>query len=172
MASQYGARHRRRFGVLWACCAVPHQQRAVRRQHRNSSIGRTASSGAITKHPPMPTWMLGSMQRMFGLSRWTAIVLAALCFIVTGCCVGHRPDMLLGRRAATAVILLWGLQQSFSTRHNILQPQHRAPCSSPPLPCGAALRSRNGNAYWVLTGLFGGAAAAVEVPRRSSRCSG
>jgi len=110
------------------------------------------------KHPPMPTWLLGSVIQLFGPSRWWAIVLAAACALGTAMLTGSIAKQLLGARAAAAVLLLWSLQLCFSARvqlynHNTVLVLFIA------ATVWCALRTQRGGAgWWIATGACAGAA--------------
>jgi len=110
------------------------------------------------KHPPMPTWLLGSAIHLFGHSRWWAIVLAAACALGTAVLTGSIAKQLLGARAAAAVLLLWSLQLCFSARvqlynHNTVLVLFIA------ATVWCALRTQRGGAgWWIATGACAGAA--------------
>ena len=68
------------------------------------------------KHPPLPTWLLAAAITVFGPSPYWAYALAGLCTAGTAgftYAIGRR---LLGEPLAALALLLWGLQQAFSTR--------------------------------------------------------
>lgn len=68
------------------------------------------------KHPPLPSWLLASLIRLFGPSVLWAYLLATLCLLGTAFfswLIGRR---LLGERVAAAGVVLWGLSLNFSQR--------------------------------------------------------
>ncbi|HEV8312478.1 MAG TPA: glycosyltransferase family 39 protein [Burkholderiaceae bacterium] len=68
------------------------------------------------KHPPLPTWLLSAAINVFGPSPYWAYVLAGLCTAGTAAFTYLIARRLLGEPLAALALLLWGLQQAFSTR--------------------------------------------------------
>ena len=68
------------------------------------------------KHPPLPTWLLAAAINVFGPSPYWAYVLAGLCTAGTAGFTYAIARRLLGAPLAALALLLWGLQQAFSTR--------------------------------------------------------
>ena len=68
------------------------------------------------KHPPLPTWILGSTIALFGPSPYWAYALATLCLLGTAVFTWLIGRELLGERAAGAALVLWGLHLCFSQR--------------------------------------------------------
>jgi hypothetical protein len=100
---------------------------------------------------------LGATLRVFGPSPFAAIALAALCFAATGWLTWSIARELLGRREATAVMLLWSLQQSFSVRAQLYN-HNTALVLFIAATAWAALRVRRHPGWWVIVGTFAGAA--------------
>lgn len=77
------------------------------------------------KHPPLPTLILGAVQRVLGPSPWWAMLLAGLATAGTGLFTFLIARRVLGAQTAALAVLLWGLPQGFTTRaqlwnHNTL----------------------------------------------------
>lgn len=68
------------------------------------------------KHPPLPTWLLGSAIKILGPSVWWAYVLSALFNAGTACLTFLIARTLLGTPIAALAIVLWGLHHGFSAR--------------------------------------------------------
>jgi 4-amino-4-deoxy-L-arabinose transferase-like glycosyltransferase len=68
------------------------------------------------KHPPLPTWILGSAITLFGPAWWWTDVLAGLCLVATLWLTWSIARQLAGDNIAAATALLWGLLQCFSSR--------------------------------------------------------
>jgi 4-amino-4-deoxy-L-arabinose transferase-like glycosyltransferase len=66
------------------------------------------------KHPPMPTWLLGTAIDLIGPHSWLTNALAALCFAITGWLTWLITRHLFDENIANAAIVLWTLQQCFS----------------------------------------------------------
>ncbi len=71
------------------------------------------------KHPPLPTWLLAASIEAFGPGIHRADLLAALCTLGTACFTYRIACRLLGHDGAVLAIVLWGLQQPFSTRASL-----------------------------------------------------
>ena len=68
------------------------------------------------KHPPLPSWLLGAVIRVFGPSIYWAYVLATVCLMGTLIFTWLIGRELVGDRIAAAACLLWGLNMTFSQR--------------------------------------------------------
>ena len=68
------------------------------------------------KHPPLPSWLLGSVIKLFGPSVYWAYVLATLCLLGTAIFTWLIGRELVGERVAAAAVVLWGLNMTFSQR--------------------------------------------------------
>jgi 4-amino-4-deoxy-L-arabinose transferase-like glycosyltransferase len=68
------------------------------------------------KHPPLPSWLLGAVIKLFGPSVYWAYALATLCLIGTIGFTWLIGRELLGERLAAAGVVLWGLNMTFSER--------------------------------------------------------
>ena len=113
-----------------------------------------------SKHPPLPTWLMGLATRLVGPHWWLANALAALCFAVTGVLTWLIAQHLCGTRVANATIVLWGLQQCFSVsaeiyNHNTALVMCLAATTYSVM---RALGSRFGSAWWLVSGAFAGLA--------------
>ncbi|HKX44346.1 MAG TPA: glycosyltransferase family 39 protein [Burkholderiaceae bacterium] len=110
------------------------------------------------KHPPLPTWLLGATIALFGPSPYWTYLLAALCLIGTALFTWLIGRQLLGERAASAAIVLWGLHLYFSQRaqlynHNTVLVLWMS------ATVWFALRARDGGlGWWLATGAAAGAA--------------
>jgi 4-amino-4-deoxy-L-arabinose transferase-like glycosyltransferase len=113
------------------------------------------------KHPPLPSWALATVIRLFGPSIYWAYALATLCLLGTLALTWLIGRELLGARVAAAAIVLWGLNLSFSQRaqlynHNTVLVLFIAAT----VWCAMrAARARSPTRWWIATGL--GAAAAM-----------
>ncbi len=111
-----------------------------------------------SKHPPLPTWLMGLATWLLGPHWWLANAAAALCFAVTGVLTWLIAQHLCGTRVANATIVLWGLQQSFSVsaeiyNHNTVLVMCLAATTYSVM---RALGSRFGTAWWMVSGAFAG----------------
>ena len=68
------------------------------------------------KHPPLPSWLLGGVIKLFGPSIYWAYMLATLCLVGTATLTWRIGRELVGDRVAAAAIVLWGLNMTFSQR--------------------------------------------------------
>lgn len=68
------------------------------------------------KHPPLPSWALGLVVRLFGPSIYWAYVLSTACLLGTASFTWLIGRRLVGERVAAAAVVLWGLSLSFSQR--------------------------------------------------------
>lgn len=71
------------------------------------------------KHPPLPTWLLGSAVRAFGLHPWWPTLLAALCIALNLLLTWRIGCWLLDRPRAALAVLLAGLQQGFAAKSQL-----------------------------------------------------
>jgi hypothetical protein len=113
------------------------------------------------KHPPLPSWALGAVIKLFGPSVYWAYVLATLCLLGTALFTWQIGRDLVGERAAAAAIVLWGLNMTFSQRvqlynHNTVLVLFMA--ASAWLAMRASRAERMAPLWWLATGLAAGAA--------------
>jgi hypothetical protein len=113
------------------------------------------------KHPPLPSWALGSVIRLFGASVYWAYLLATLCLLGTALLTWQIGRELVGERAAAAAIVLWGLNMTFSQRvqlynHNTVLVLFMA--ASTWFAMRASRARRDAPLWWLATGLAAGAA--------------
>ena len=110
------------------------------------------------KHPPLPSWVLAGIIRMFGPAIYWAYALATLCLLGTLAFTWLIGRELLGDRLAAVACVLWGLNLSFSLRvqlynHNTMLVLCMA------ATVWFAMRASLGSAFWwVATGVGAGAA--------------
>jgi hypothetical protein len=110
------------------------------------------------KHPPLPSWALGAVIRLFGPSIYWAYGLATLCLLGTFAFTWMIGRELLGERVAAAAVVLWGLNLSFSQRvqlynHNTVLVLCMA------ATVWFAMRATRGRlAWWAATGIAAGCA--------------
>jgi 4-amino-4-deoxy-L-arabinose transferase-like glycosyltransferase len=108
------------------------------------------------KHPPLPTWGLGSLVAVMGPSRWLPVVLAGLCVLATLCLTWDVTRRLANVTVANVAALCWTLLQYFSSgiqlyNHNTVM-----------VLCIAAvvwlaLKAQEHRGWWVLVGIIAGA---------------
>ncbi len=113
------------------------------------------------KHPPLPTWLLGSVIKLFGPSVYWAYVLATLCLLGTAIFTWLIGRQLVGDRVAAAAIVLWGLNMTFSQRvqlynHNTVLVLGFA--ATVWFAMRASRAARSAPVWWLATGLAAGAA--------------
>lgn len=113
------------------------------------------------KHPPLPSWLLGSVIRLFGPSVYWAYVLATLCLLGTLIFTWLIGRELVGDRVAAAACLLWGLNMTFSQRvqlynHNTVLVLCFA--ATVWFAMRASRAERSAPLWWLATGLGAGAA--------------
>lgn len=113
------------------------------------------------KHPPLPSWALGMVIRLFGPSVYWAYLLATLCLLGTAWLTWRIGQALVGERAAAAAVVLWGLNMTFSQRvqlynHNTVLVLFMA--ASTWFAMRAARGHRDAPLWWLATGLAAGAA--------------
>ena len=113
------------------------------------------------KHPPLPSWLLGSVIKLFGPSVYWAYVLATLCLLGTAVLTWLIGRELVGARVAAAAVVLWGLNMTFSQRvqlynHNTVLVLWLAAA----VWCAmrASRAARTAPLWWLATGLAAGAA--------------
>ena len=110
---------------------------------------------AYWKHPPLPTWLLWGVIRVFGFwSGWT-YVLGGLCFTGTALLTWRIADRLGGSRVAAIAVMLHGLHLGFSQRaqlynHNTVLLLFSAATVWAVM---RALESQR-NRHWLLAGVF------------------
>ncbi|MDP9043414.1 MAG: glycosyltransferase family 39 protein [Pseudomonadota bacterium] len=68
------------------------------------------------KHPPLPSWVLGTVIKVFGPSIYWAYVLATVCLVGSALFTWLIGRELVGERVAAAGVVLWGLNMTFSQR--------------------------------------------------------
>ena len=116
------------------------------------------------KHPPLPSWALGAVIKLFGTSIYWAYVLATLCLLGTAGFTWLIGRELLGERVAAAAIVLWGLNLTFSQRaqlynHNtVLVLCMAATVWLAMRATRASLENRGRLLWWAATGVCAGAA--------------
>lgn len=113
------------------------------------------------KHPPLPSWLLGSVIKLFGPSVYWAYVLATLCLMGTVIFTWLIGRELVGDRVAAAACVLWGLNMTFSQRvqlynHNTVLVLFFA--ATVYFAIRASRAARAAPLWWVATGLAAGAA--------------
>ena len=113
------------------------------------------------KHPPLPSWLLGSVIKLFGPSVYWAYVLATLCLLGTAIFTWLIGRELVGERVAAAAVVLWGLNMTFSQRvqlynHNTVLVLWFA--ASVWCAMRASRAARAAPLWWLATGLTAGAA--------------
>ena len=113
------------------------------------------------KHPPLPSWLLGTVIRLFGPSVYWAYVLATLCLLGTLVFTWLIGRELVGDRVAAAACLLWGLNMTFSQRvqlynHNTVLVLFFS--ATVWFAMRASRDVRAASLWWVATGLAAGAA--------------
>ncbi len=117
------------------------------------------------KHPPLPSWVLGAVIKLFGPSVYWAYALAMLCLLGTAGFTWLIGRELVGDRVAAAGVVLWGLNLSFSQRvqlynHNTVLVLCMAAtvwfamCATR----ASAATPRQRAAWWAATGCAAGAA--------------
>ncbi len=113
------------------------------------------------KHPPLPSWLLGTVIKLFGPSVYWAYVLATACLLGTAIFTWLIGRELVGDRVAAAATVLWGLNMTFSQRvqlynHNtvlVLWVATAVWCAM-----RASRARRTAPLWWLATGLAAGAA--------------
>lgn len=113
------------------------------------------------KHPPLPSWLLGSVIKLFGPSVYWAYVLATLCLLGTATFTWLIGRELVGERVAAAALVLWGLNMTFSQRvqlynHNTVLVLFFAAAAW--FAMRASRGGRTAPLWWLATGLAAGAA--------------
>ena len=113
------------------------------------------------KHPPLPTWLLAAAIGVFGPSPVWPPVLAASCAIGSAGFTFAIARRLLGPGVAALALLLWGLQQPFSARANLLN--HNtvlmlAVSATAWCVLRALASERRAPGWWLATGVAAGAA--------------
>jgi len=113
------------------------------------------------KHPPLPSWVLGAVVKLFGPSIYWAYVLATLCLLGTAIFTYLIGRELVGDRVAAAASLLWGLNMTFSQRvqlynHNTVLVLFVAATAW--LAMRASRAGPGARWWWVATGVTAGAA--------------
>jgi 4-amino-4-deoxy-L-arabinose transferase-like glycosyltransferase len=118
------------------------------------------------KHPPLPTWLLGGVIKLFGPSIYWAYLCAGLCLLGTAGFTWLISRELLGdERVAAVAVVLWGLNLTFSQRAQLYN--HNTVlvlCMTSAVWCGlcatrhSSQSSRLRMLWWVATGLSTGAA--------------
>lgn len=114
------------------------------------------------KHPPLPSWVLGGVIKLFGPSIYWAYLLATLCLLGTASFTWLIGRELVGARVAAAAVVLWGLNMTFSQRvqlynHNtvlVLWLSATVWCSMR----ASRESTRRAGWWWLATGLAAGAA--------------
>ena len=113
------------------------------------------------KHPPVPSWVLGAVIKLFGPSVYWAYLLATVCLLGTALFTWRIATELVGPRAGAAAIVLWGLNMTFSQRvqlynHNTVLVLWFSAC----VWCAmrASRASRWAPLWWAATGLAAAAA--------------
>lgn len=113
------------------------------------------------KHPPLPSWVLGAVVRLFGPSIYWAYALSTLCLLGTAWFTWLIGRRLIGERAAAAAVVLWGLNLAFSQRvqlynHNTVLVLCIGACVW--LAMRAMASPRHPNRWWLAAGAVAGAA--------------
>ena len=113
------------------------------------------------KHPPLPSWALGAVIKLFGPSIYWAYGLATLCLLGTLAFTWLVGRQLVGDRVAAAAAVLWGLNLTFSQRaqlynHNTVLVLFVA--ASVWLAMRATRAPRGRLLWWLATGVAAGAA--------------
>ena len=110
------------------------------------------------KHPPLPSWVLGLVIKLFGPSIYWAYALATLALLGTFFFTWLIGQELLGERVAAAAVVLWGLNLSFSQRVQLYNHNTVLVLCIAATVWFAMRASRSYPAWWVATGLTAGAA--------------
>ena len=109
------------------------------------------------KHPPLPTWLLGGLIRLFGYQVHLAHAPAAACLVGTAWLTWAIGRALWGERVACAGVLLWGLHMYFSSRAQLYN-HNTVLVLGIAFTVWCALRAtQHGRWWWLLTGLGAGA---------------
>lgn len=115
------------------------------------------------KHPPLPSWVLGSVIKLFGPSIYWAYVLATVCLLGTAVFTWLIGRELVGDRVAAAAVVLWGLNMTFSQRvqlynHNTVLVLWVSATVWLAMRASRGGRSGRGAAlWWLATGMAAGA---------------
>jgi hypothetical protein len=113
------------------------------------------------KHPPLPSWLLGAVIKLFGPSVYWAYVLATLCLLGTVLFTWRIGRELVGDRVAAAATVLWGLNMTFSQRVQLYNHNTVLVLWIAATVWCAMRANRAGRAaplWWLATGLTAGAA--------------
>ena len=145
------------FIVVWALWAVAFNQGQFGDNIEQYNWQHSLEWG-YHKHPPLPTWLLGAVIRLFGMSSYWAIALAAACLLGALWFTWDIARRLCGERVATVALLLWTLHLFFSSRvqlynHNTVMVLFMA------ATVWCSLRAAEGRlVWWIATGACAGLA--------------
>lgn len=146
--------------VLWALWAVYFNTAQFGDNIEQFNWSQSLELG-YHKHPPLPSWVLGTTIKLFGKSVYWAYALATLCLLGTAMFTWLIGRDLVGARISSAAIVLWGLNMTFSQRvqlynHNTVLVLCLAACVWFAMRAGRG--PRGGTAWWLATGVAAGAA--------------
>jgi hypothetical protein len=117
------------------------------------------------KHPPLPSWALAVVIRLFGPSVYWAYVLATLCLLGTMGFTWLIGRELIGERLAAVGVVLWGLNLSFSQRAQLYNHNTVLVLCIAASVWLAMRASRGGRSHWLWWGATGVAAGAAMLAK-------